>query len=169
VGCWKEFLKQKNNAALSAMRTVEKIKKKDMSKVLEMLRRHEGCETHAYSCTSNRMTIGCGRNIDPAGGLGLSDDEINFLLQNDINRVIAELTNEFAWFPELNECRRDAMINICFNMGLTRLRLFKLALGAMQNLDYSTAAAEFINSKWTKQVGNRAIEVALMIKTGNYQ
>ena len=151
------------------MRTVEKIKKKDMSKVLEMLRRHEGCETHAYSCTSNRMTIGCGRNIDPAGGLGLSDDEINFLLQNDINRVIAELTNEFAWFPELNECRRDAMINICFNMGLTRLRLFKLALGAMQNLDYSTAAAEFINSKWTKQVGNRAIEVALMIKTGNYQ
>lgn len=151
------------------MRTVEKIKKKDMSKVLEMLRRHEGCETHAYSCTANKLTIGCGRNIDPAGGTGLTDVEINYLLQNDINRVIAELNNEFAWFSELNEPRRDAMINICFNMGLTRLRLFRLALGAMQNHDYNTAAAEFLNSKWSKQVGNRAIEVALMIKTGNYQ
>ena len=140
-----------------------------MSNLTEMLRRHEGCETHAYSCTANRLTIGCGRNIDPAGGLGLSEDEIIYLLENDINRVTEELTNEFAWFSGLNEPRRDAMINICFNMGLTRLRLFRLALGAMQNLDYSTAAAEFINSNWSQQTGNRAIEVALMIKTGNYQ
>lgn len=140
-----------------------------MSNLTEMLRRHEGCETHAYSCTSNKLTIGCGRNIDPGGGTGLSDVEIGFLLQNDINRVSAELSKEFAWFSELNEPRRDAMINICFNVGLPRLRLFKLALGAMQNQDFNTAAAEFINSKWRKQVGNRAIEVALMIKTGNYQ
>jgi lysozyme len=139
-----------------------------MSNLTEMLRRHEGCETHAYSCTANRLTIGCGRNIDPAGGLGLSEDEIIYLLENDITRCVKELEG-FPWFPELVGARRDAMIDICFNLGISRLKLFKLALAAMGNHDYNTAAAEFINSKWRKQTGNRAIEVALMIKTGNYQ
>jgi lysozyme len=139
-----------------------------MSNLTEMLRRHEGCETHAYSCTANRLTIGCGRNIDPAGGLGLSEDEIIYLLENDITRCVKELEG-FPWFPELVGARRDAMIDICFNLGISRLKLFKLALAAMGNHDYNTAAAEFINSKWSKQTGNRAIEVALMIKTGNYQ
>ena len=139
-----------------------------MSNLTEMLRRHEGCETHAYSCTANKLTIGCGRNIDPAGGLGLSEDEIIYLLENDITRCVKELEG-FPWFPELVGARRDAMIDICFNLGISRLKLFKLALAAMGNHDYNTAAAEFINSKWRKQTGNRAIEVALMIKTGNYQ
>jgi lysozyme len=139
-----------------------------MSNLTEMLRRHEGCETHAYSCTANKLTIGCGRNIDPAGGLGLSEDEIIYLLGNDITRCVKELEG-FPWFPELVGARRDAMIDICFNLGISRLKLFKLALAAMGNHDYNTAAAEFINSKWSKQTGNRAIEVALMIKTGNYQ
>jgi GH24 family phage-related lysozyme (muramidase) len=35
-----------------------------MSKLTEMLRRHEGVETHAYKCTGGKITIGCGRNID---------------------------------------------------------------------------------------------------------
>ena len=74
-----------------------------MSKLTEMLRRHEGVESHAYLCSQNFTTIGVGRNIDAgdngrARGLGLSDDEVDYLLQNDIDRVIQELDGEYAWF-----------------------------------------------------------------------
>ena len=57
-----------------------------MSKLTEMLRRHEGVVKYGYNDPMGYLTIGVGRNIDSRGGLGLSDDEIEFLLRNDINR-----------------------------------------------------------------------------------
>jgi len=139
-----------------------------MSKLTEMLRRHEGVETHAYKCTSGKITVGVGRNIDPDGGLGLSDDEIDVLLENDIDRSIKELGAAFNWFSDLNEARRDAMIDLVFNMGLTRLTGFKKALAAMAEANYDLAAAEFMDSQYASQVKDRAIEICAMIKTGNY-
>jgi lysozyme len=60
------------------------------------------------------------------------------------------------------------MVNLCFNLGLSRLMQFKLALDAMERGEYHRAAAEFLDSRWAKQVGNRAIEVAHMIRMGDY-
>ena len=137
-----------------------------MQKLIELLRKHEGVETHAYECTSGKITIGVGRNIDPAGGLGLSQEEIDYLLTNDVKRVTAELEKAFPWFSVLDEVRRYAMIDLCFNLGLTRLKLFRLALGAMENQDYETASKEFLDSNWAKQVGTRARTVTDMIRTG---
>ena len=62
-----------------------------MDKLIEMLRRHEGVEKHVYLDTEGLETIGVGRNVSKTG-LGLSDDEVNYLLQNDISRVIKELS-----------------------------------------------------------------------------
>jgi len=137
-------------------------------KLLEMLKRHEGVETHCYRCSAGYLTIGVGRNVDPEDGLGLTDDEVNYLLNNDIDRVIKELGGEYPWFTDLNEARRDAMIDICFNLGATRLRLFKNALSAMSEGDYDTAADEFLNSRWAEQVKGRAPELAEMIRKGEY-
>jgi lysozyme len=139
-----------------------------MTKITELLRRHEGVETHAYKCTAGKITIGVGRNIDPAGGLGLSQDEIDYLLENDIARVARELGAEFPWFSGLSECRRDAMIDLCFQLGITRLRLFKLALGAMENHNYEEAARQFLDSNYAKQTPVRAQEIASMIETDQY-
>jgi lysozyme len=49
------------------------------------------------------------------------------------------------------------------------LKQFKLALEAMGNQQYDEAANQFLDSRWAKQVGNRAIELAEMIRTGEYQ
>ena len=137
-------------------------------KLIEMLKIHEGVETHAYKCSASKITIGVGRNIDPEGGIGLSEDEIDYLLQNDIDRIITELDFEYGWFSELNEARQDAMIDISFNLGQTRLRKFKKALTAMEKSDWDTAANEFMDSKWSKQVGNRAKELTEIIRNGKY-
>ena len=143
-------------------------KVKKMKKLIAMLKRHEGVETHAYECSEGKTTVGVGRNIDQRGGMGLSPDEVDYLLENDIERVIKELAGEYSWFNDLDDVRKDAMIDIGFNLGATRLRGFKRALSAMERGDYKVAATEFLDSKWAKQVGGRALELTDLIKTGEY-
>ena len=137
-------------------------------KLIEMLKQHEGVETHAYKCSESKITIGVGRNVDKGGGLGLSDDEVDYLLQNDIDRVVSELDSEYDWCADLDEVRQDALIDISFNLGQTRLRAFKNALAAMDKGDWRAAADEFMDSRWSGQVGNRAKELTDMIRTGEY-
>ena len=136
-------------------------------KLIEQLKRHEGVRSHAYKCSANMITIGVGRNIDQNGGLGLSDDEIDYLLENDIARCMGELL-AFSWFIDLDVVRKDAMVNLCFNLGFSRLSLFSNALAAMAEANYERAAMEFLDSKWARQVGRRSEEVAHMIRTGEY-
>ena len=144
-----------------------------MSKLTEMLRRHEGEVKNSagrhivYDCPAGHATIGIGRNVSESG-LGLSDIEVEFMLEEDIARCAEELGREFNWFSGLDDVRRDAMIDLIFNMGLTRLTGFKKALAAMADANYDLAAAEFMDSKWASQVKDRAIEICAMIKTGNY-
>jgi|TARA_R110001592_G_scaffold69359_3_gene212528 lysozyme len=134
----------------------------------EMLRRHEGVRNFVYLCSEGYETIGVGRNIADSG-LGLSEDEVDYLLDNDIKRVKTELSDEYFWFGALNEARQEAMIDLSFNLGQTRLRGFKKALDAMSTEDFDRAADEFMDSRWSEQVGNRATEVTEMIRTGEYQ
>ena len=137
-----------------------------MSKLSDQLRIHEGVRTHFYRCTSGLATIGVGRCIEE-GSLGLSDDEIDYLLENDIKRCKQELVS-LSWFPDLDPVRQDAIVNLCFNLGLTRLMGFQNAMGAMAVGDYKKAADEFLDSRWAKQVGQRSLDVAHMIRTGEY-
>jgi lysozyme len=136
-------------------------------KLLEMLKRHEGVEHHIYRCSAGYETIGVGRNISKSG-MGLSDDEVDYLLENDILRVIKELSTEYRWFNSLDDVRKDAMIDISFNLGATRLRGFKRALAAMEVADYKMAAKEFLDSKWSRDVKGRATELCYMIEMGSY-
>ena len=136
-----------------------------MSELTEMLRKHEGVRDKVYLCSAGYETIGVGRNISE-DGLGLSDDEIDYLLSNDIKRVREELTEEYYWFAGLDEARQDAMIDISFNLGQTRLRGFVKSLEAMAREDFDTAADEFMDSKWSEQVGDRAVEVTEIIRSG---
>jgi len=144
-----------------------------MQNLIEMLKRHEGeVVTNGrhliYKCSAGHWTIGIGRNVDINGGLGLSDEEVDFLLEKDIERVIKELSTEYDWFNDLDDVRKDAMIDISFNLGATILRKFVLALDAMERADYQTASKEFLNSNWSRQVKGRSAELAHMIETGEY-
>lgn len=139
-----------------------------MSKnLIAQLTIHEGVKRFVYKDTTGNWTIGIGRNISP-GGMGLSEDEIHLLLRNDIRRIDNELANAFRFYIDLDPVRRDALINLCFNVGITRLKRFKLALRALEVGDYEESALEFLDSLWAEQVGQRAKDVAYMIQTGEY-
>ena len=132
-----------------------------MTNLIETLIRHEGKKNKPYRCTENYLTIGVGRNLET---VGLSDDEINYLLKNDIARCEDQLEVSFTWYSNLDQDRKDALINLCFNLGIGTLFKFTKALAAMEAGDYELAAAEFLDSKWAKQVGQRAIEVTDVIR-----
>lgn len=136
--------------------------------IIEMLRKHEGVETHAYVDSVGKITLGVGRNIDKNGGIGLSTDEIDYLLVNDVERVEAELLAAFNWYKMLGDARKDAIMDMCFNMGLPRFKKFKKALAGMAKGDYKTAAIEFLDSRWANQVGQRAITVTDIIRSGEH-
>jgi len=138
-----------------------------MEQLIEMLKRHEGVKSHVYKCSAGYESIGVGRNISKSG-LGLSEDEVDYLLESDISRVIKELSSEYPWFSSLDDVRKDAMIDISFNLGATRLRGFKRALAAMDVANYKTASLEFLDSKWSRDVKGRSTELAYMIETGKY-
>lgn len=136
-----------------------------MAKLIEMIKRHEGVKKYVYEDSLGIKTIGVGRNLE---SMGLTSKEIDFLLMNDLERVITELESNFDWFSDLDNARRDAMIDICFNLGMTRLLTFKKALAAMANEDYAKASFEFMDSRWSEQVGSRAVELCDMIESGEY-
>lgn len=137
-----------------------------MDKLKALLKRHEGWRNHPYEDTTGVLSIGVGRNLDDRG---LSDEEVTFLLYNDIYLSQSELMQTFDWFEFLNEARQDAIISMHFNLGLTRLLKFKKTLAALSDGDFLTASEEMLDSKWADQVGQRAIELSAMVRTGRYQ
>ena len=139
-----------------------------MMRLINMLKRHEGVRNKVYMCPAGYETIGVGRNISESG-LGLSNDEVEYLLKNDILRCRNELLGEYDWFENLDSVRQEAMIDLSFNLGQTKLRTFVKALGHMADGNYEEAGREFYNSRWAEQVGDRSLEVCQMIGSGEYQ
>lgn len=139
-----------------------------MKNLIKILKRHEGAENFVYLCTENRYTIGVGRNVDNRGGLGLSEDEIDYLLSNDIVRCIKEINKEYVWFGDLDEVRTEAVIDAFFCLGATRFRGFHKMIEAFERADYKEAATQLLDSRFAEQTGNRATELAEMIETGKY-
>ncbi len=139
-----------------------------MDKLIEQLKRHEGVKTHVYKDINGLEHIGVGRNISKTG-IGLTMEEIDYLLSNDILRCIKELSSEYPWFGQIeSEPRQEAIINIFLNLGATKYRGFKLANAAMAAGLYDLAATEFLDSRWAKQVGGRSLELTDIIRTGEY-
>jgi lysozyme len=143
----------------------------------------------AYKDSEGIWTVGRGRNLE---GKGMSDEELaraglttnhilyenlstikitrevaDFLFQNDLKEVETAL-KKYRWFNPLDQVRKDVIIDMAFNMGIPRLLGFNKMIIALCINDYYTASEEMLRSKWYKQVGNRAIELSMMMHSGVY-
>lgn len=127
------------------------------------LTRDEDIRIKPYKDTVGKMTIGVGRNLDDKG---LSKAEINILLNNDINDCENDLDRTLPWWRQLNDNRQRVMLNMCFNLGITRLKGFKNMLKDVQEGRYDRAAVEMLGSLWARQVGGRAVRLAKLMKNG---
>ena len=85
---------------------------------------------------------------------------------NDIKGVCDDLDRNIPWWRDLSDLRQEALANMCFNLGWHRMSKFKNMLSAMRSGDFERAGVEALDSKWARQVGNRAIRIKDMIVTG---
>jgi len=90
-------------------------------------------------------------------------------------RLAVELAEAATAFERLfpgvamAEARRDALINMLFNLGAGGLMTFRNMVRAIRAADWKRAAAEALDSQWAGQVGRRAEELATILRYGVYQ
>lgn len=121
----------------------------------------EGLRLKPYRCTAGRLSIGVGRNLDDRG---ITEAEALVLLQNDINDFWGQLVVALPWVMTAPEPVQEALLNMCFNLGLGGLLTFKQTLALIQAENYAEAAAAMLASKWAGQVSARAQRLAAMVR-----
>lgn len=130
--------------------------------IVDQLILHESLRLKPYTDSVGKITIGVGRNLSDNG---LSHAEAMLLLDHDLDAAIRDCAT-FPWFPSLDPIRQRVLVDMAFNLGLTRLRGFRRMLRLIEEGDYVRAAHAMRNSAWARQVKTRADRLIRMMNTG---
>jgi lysozyme len=146
-----------------------------MDILTEQLKFEEGLRLTAYLCPTGHKTIGYGHNLDAKPYIEgnkipdtVTQDVAEVLLVHDIDDTIELLTKTWHGFLLLQGARRDACINMAFQLGVARFMDFKKMREALLRCEWAKAQAEALNSTWAKQTPGRAQRVAKQLLTGEY-
>jgi len=159
--------------------------KYDRDELVKMIALHEGIVLNVYQDHLNINTVGIGRNLDDRGITdgellfmnktiddvyddGLTEEEAYYLCMNDIAIVEKELLDSKPIVNQLSAVRQMVLVDMAFNMGVPRLKLFKNMWLAIEKVNYPLACEEMIDSRWASQVGNRAMKLSLAMKNGEW-
>lgn len=132
----------------------------------KVLRTDEGVVEHAYEDSEGYLTIGVGHLIDKRKGGKLSKASIDFILDEDIDLKWEELTRAIPWIVNLNEPRQHVLLNMAFNLGVDGLLEFKDTLRFIGAGEFKQASVAMLDSKWARQVGDRAKRLAKVMEVG---
>jgi len=135
----------------------------DRAAMTRQLRLHEDERLKPYRCTAGKLTIGVGRNLEDRG---ITREESAYLLANDIAAEERELLRALPWVAQLDEVRQRVLLDMSFNLGIVGLLGFKNTLATIRAGEYTKAAAMMLDSRWAKQVGQRAERLSRMMATG---
>jgi lysozyme len=137
-----------------------------ISCLADQLKRDEGWKTYPYADTVGKLTIGYGRNLSD---VGISPEEGDRLLENDIRAATVSLESHYPWIMGLDSVRQGVLLNMTFNMGIAGLSQFKDFLQKVKDGDYGGASSSMLASKWAVQVGSRAFRLSKQMHTGEWQ
>lgn len=160
----------------------KRAKDKFNQELYEQIALHEGVEPSVYKDTKGKRTIGIGFNLDEPSnrkkaeavglnvqdmlsGRTLSDKEIKMLYNESIKQAANDAN---AFLPRAGRqppVVQKVLIDMAFNLGLTKLNKFKKMREALLEGDYNKAADEMIDSKWYNQVGNRSKTLVDMMRS----
>ena len=135
----------------------------DLNLLRDELKIDEGVKYEIYLDHLGLPTVGIGHLIketDPEFGLEvgtkIDDERVNELFEEDINTTIQECTYLYDDFYVLPEEAQMIICNMMFNLGRPRLSRFLKMKKHIDNRDFKSARLEMKNSKWYRQVTNRA-------------
>lgn len=105
------------------------------------------------------------QELDNLDDKGLIREEAFALLDNDIAEVVRHL-EQVDEYHALDDARQTVLANMCFNLGFYGLMGFRKMWLALARHDYHEAAKQMLDSRWARQVGHRADELAQIMRTG---
>ena len=123
----------------------------------------EGVKYTIYLDHLGYPTFGIGHLItekDPEYGQEVGTDikakRVGEVFQSDLDITISECEALYEKWDDLPGEVQEILVNMMFNLGRTRLSKFKNMKKALDKSDWATAAIEGRDSRWYKQVTNRA-------------
>jgi lysozyme len=137
----------------------------DQTKLHSQLKIDEGCRLYVYPDSLGFLTIGYGRLVDRKKGGQISQEEAEYLLNNDIAAKEKDLA-PYSWFAGLDSVRQSAVVNMCFNLGIQGLLHFPHFLGYLQVKDFPNAVLQIKDTPWHAEVGVRGDRIIAMIEKG---
>ena len=134
---------------------------------LESLRRQleidEGVKYEIYNDHLGYATFGVGHLVletDPEYscpvGTTVSESRVVEVFKLDCESVLIDCITLYPDFYDLPEEVQQIIANMMFNMGRTRLSKFKGMKRGVDAKDWNAAADEMVDSRWYRQVTNRA-------------
>ena len=91
-----------------------------------------------------------------AVGTTVSEERVQDAFESDVLSVIKDCNKLYNDFDELPEEAQEIIANMMFNMGRTRLSKFRGMKRGVDARDWNAAADEMVDSRWYRQVTNRA-------------
>lgn len=151
----------------------------DIDRLKDSLELHEDKRTHPYDDetgkapelyehgepTNGKVTIGIGWNLTANG---LPDDIIDMLLDRRIEVAMEDCAVVIPHYAEMSVARQNAITEVAFALGRTKLSKFPKMLDALARKDYTEAAEELHDSRWARTVGKRAETLGRMLRTNRW-
>ena len=135
----------------------------NIEQLREELKEDEGCKYEVYLDHLGLPTHGIGHLItewdEEYGkevGTPVSEERVNNCFQTDVHGTIEECKKLFDKFDDLPEEVQLILCNMMFNMGRPRLSKFVKFRAAIDEEDWLECATQMEDSRWHKQVTNRA-------------
>lgn len=141
--------------------------------VFETLKVDEGVEYKIYKDHLGYDTFGVGHLVtedDPEHGqpvgTPVSEERVWEAFEKDLDTSIDECEVLFGpkWHDFPGEVQ-EIVVNMMFNMGRPRLSQFKNFCAALEAGDWAKAAVEGRDSRWHKQVTNRAERLMVRLES----
>ena len=129
--------------------------------ILKSIKKHEGFRSKVYKCTEGYDTIGYGFAIKD---LEMDEDIAEEILLRKVENLISRVRKKFSWLDSVPPAVQGVIVEMSYQMGVSGVSKFKKALHAMQMFQWKLAADELLDSRWAKQIPNRAKELSDIIR-----
>ena len=143
----------------------------NIEQLREQLTIDEGKVNEIYKDHLGYPTFGIGHLVletDPEYGqpvgTPVSEERTIECFDKDVQSVLSDCKKLHEGWDDYPEEVRQVVANMMFNMGLTRLSKFRKHNAALQCGDWKEAAVEGRDSRWHKQVTNRAERLMVRVE-----
>ena len=135
----------------------------NLDKLQQELAEDEGCKYEIYNDHLGYATFGIGHLVTDSDleygqeiGTKVSKERVDECFKADIEITIEDCNILYSNFNDIPEEAQLILANMMFNLGRPRLSKFLKLKTAVDDEDWMEASVQMMDSKWAKQVPNRA-------------